>query len=63
MTDSPNREAPASEHQATISFGDFRLHRAGRLLLKDRASVRIGSRALDLLIALTDRPGEVVKLP
>lgn len=45
---------------AMISFANFRLDRAGRLLLKDDEPVRIGSRALDLLIALVDRAGDVV---
>lgn len=44
----------------TISFGSFRLDRQRRLLLRDDRPVRIGSRALDLLIALIDRPGVVV---
>lgn len=49
----------ASAH-APISFGSFRLDRAQRLLLQDGEPVRIGSRALDLLIALIDRAGEIV---
>jgi DNA-binding winged helix-turn-helix (wHTH) protein len=43
-----------------ISFGPFRLLRARRLLLKDNEPVPIGGRVLDLLIALVERPGEVV---
>ncbi|MER9432015.1 winged helix-turn-helix domain-containing protein [Mesorhizobium sp. M0408] len=45
---------------APISFGSFRLDRAQRLLLQDGEPVRIGSRALDLLIALIDRAGDIV---
>lgn len=43
-----------------VSFGPFRLLRAERLLLKEGTPVAIGHRALDILIALTDRAGEVV---
>ena len=46
-----------------VSFGPFRLAAEERLLLKDGAPVAIGGRALDVLIALTDRPGEVVSAP
>ena len=44
----------------TIRFGPFRLKPAERLLERDGASVPLGSRALDLLIALVERAGEVV---
>jgi DNA-binding winged helix-turn-helix (wHTH) protein len=43
-----------------ISFGPFRLFRARRLLLKGSEPVPVGGRAFDLLIALVERPGEVV---
>ncbi|WP_425277117.1 ATP-binding protein [Methylocella silvestris] len=43
-----------------ISFERFRLLPAERLLLKEGSPVAIGSRALDLLIALTHRGGDVV---
>ncbi len=42
------------------SFGPFRLNASERLLEKDGASVIIGGRTLDLLIALIDRAGTVV---
>src|SRR5262245_15995200 len=41
-------------------FGPFRLFPAERKLLKGETPVQIGSRALDILIALAERPGEVV---
>lgn len=44
----------------TLYFGPFRLARAERLLLKDDKPVAIGSRALDILIALTARAGKIV---
>jgi predicted ATPase/DNA-binding winged helix-turn-helix (wHTH) protein len=45
---------------STISFGPFRLVPQARLLEKDGAPVRVGGRALDLLIFLAERRGEVV---
>src|SRR5262245_8951661 len=41
-------------------FGPFRLFPAERRLLRDDASVSIGSRELDILIALAERRGAVV---
>lgn len=43
-----------------LRFGPFRLLPAERRLTKDGAAVRIGDRALDLLVALASRPGEVI---
>jgi DNA-binding winged helix-turn-helix (wHTH) protein len=43
-----------------ISFGSFRLLPAQRLLLDGNNPVRLGSRALDVLIALVERPNELV---
>ncbi len=45
---------------SAISFGPFRLLSAQRLLLEGDRPVRLGSRALDILIALAERPGELV---
>ncbi len=45
---------------SVISFGPFRLLAAQRLLLEGGRSVRLGSRALDILIALAARPSELV---
>ena len=49
------------EHE--ISFGPFRLLPGRRLLLECDKPVHIGNRALDLLIALTERHGELVSKP
>jgi predicted ATPase/DNA-binding winged helix-turn-helix (wHTH) protein len=46
--------------ETAISFGPFRLLAARRLLLEGDKSVRLGSRAFDILTALVDRAGEVV---
>ena len=40
----------------SICFGAFCLWPVRRLLLQDNQPVRIGSRALDILIALLERP-------
>ena len=44
-----------------IRFGAFTLHPGRRELLNGGAPVRIGQRALDLLVALAGQPGEVVE--
>jgi len=43
-----------------ISFGSFRLLPSRRLLLDGETPVHLGSRALEILIALVERPGELV---
>ena len=43
-----------------VSFGPFVLSIPERLLQRNGASVRLGSRALDILIALVERAGETV---
>jgi predicted ATPase/DNA-binding winged helix-turn-helix (wHTH) protein len=53
------REAASSNDEA-ISFGPFRLSPRKRLLLEADKPVRVGSRALDLLIALVERPGQLL---
>ncbi|MEA3123064.1 MAG: hypothetical protein QOD67_83, partial [Caballeronia sp.] len=42
------------------SFGPFRLLAAERLLYQGDVPLRLGSRALDILILLVERAGEVV---
>jgi predicted ATPase/DNA-binding winged helix-turn-helix (wHTH) protein len=46
--------------ERATSFGPFRLFPAQQLLLEGEAPVRLGSRALDILTALVERPGEIV---
>lgn len=43
-----------------LSFGPFVLLRDRRTLLRDDVALPLGDRALDLLIYLVDRPGEVI---
>jgi predicted ATPase/DNA-binding winged helix-turn-helix (wHTH) protein len=51
---------PATEARNAISFGPFSLFVAERLLKKVDKPIPLGGRALDILIALLERPGEVV---
>jgi predicted ATPase/DNA-binding winged helix-turn-helix (wHTH) protein len=44
-----------------MSFGPYRLLAAQRLLLEGNQPVRLGSRAFDILVALVERAGEVVR--
>ncbi|WP_445682340.1 ATP-binding protein [Radicibacter daui] len=46
--------------ERTLCFGPFRLVPARRLLLEEDRPVRLGTRALDLLIALVERRGETL---
>jgi predicted ATPase/DNA-binding winged helix-turn-helix (wHTH) protein len=51
---------PSRDTRRVISFGPFRLLPAERLLESAGAPVHLGARALDILITLTERAGEVV---
>ena len=46
--------------EIVFAFGPFRLRAKRRLLLKGDHPVPIGSRALEILIALIERSGELV---
>ena len=48
------------DQEAAISFGPFELFRKSRLLEKDGSPLHIGGRALDILVVLSERPGEVI---
>ncbi|SHG77194.1 ATP-binding protein [Bradyrhizobium erythrophlei] len=48
------------EPKDVLSFGPFSLFAAERLLKKGDEPIPLGGRALDILIALAERPGEVV---
>jgi predicted ATPase/DNA-binding winged helix-turn-helix (wHTH) protein len=50
----------AAAAERAFSFGPFRLLPAQQLLLEGETTVRLGSRALEILIALVERPGELV---
>lgn len=51
---------PDAQFTQVLSFGQFRLVASERLLLKHGAPVKLSARAIDILIALTARPSEVV---
>jgi DNA-binding winged helix-turn-helix (wHTH) protein len=57
IIDTQTKRAPSRD---LICFGPFRLSVTGRVLEKGSVPVRLGSRALDILIALVERPAEVV---
>ena len=46
--------------EETFAFGSFRLIPAQRMLLEDGESLRLGSRALDILVTLVERAGETI---
>jgi predicted ATPase/DNA-binding winged helix-turn-helix (wHTH) protein len=52
----------AAGHQTAreITFGPFRLQPERQLLLEGERAVRIGGRALEILLALVERPGELL---
>jgi DNA-binding winged helix-turn-helix (wHTH) protein len=54
------RTEPAGATPMKVSFGPFRLLRAQFLLLEGDKPVPLGSRALEILIALLERHGELV---
>ena len=47
-------------HGETTSFGPFRLSPTKRQIERDGVPLAPGDRALDILIALVEHPGEVV---
>ena len=53
-------ERAVSAAERAVSFGPFRLIPEQRLLLEGDNPVRLGSRALDTLIALVEHPGAIV---
>src|SRR5262249_14685086 len=53
-----DQTAPVADR--TIGFGPFRLLPEQRLLREGEKPLRLGSRALDILIALVERPGELI---
>jgi DNA-binding winged helix-turn-helix (wHTH) protein len=49
-----------SAHREVTAFGPFRLSPVARTLEKNGTPVKLGSRALDILIVLVERAGEIV---
>lgn len=54
----PDREIDGREQ--LLTFGPFELVRSRKLLLQNGRPVRLGSRAIELLVVLVERAGEVV---
>ena len=50
----------AGRRELVLAFGSFRLLTGQRLLLEADKPLRLGSRALDILLALLERPGELI---
>ncbi|TBU83163.1 hypothetical protein DNK06_00035 [Pseudomonas daroniae] len=59
-TDTPYDHAPFSSEGA-LRFGAFTLYPRQHLLLKNGEPISLGSRALDLLIAMASRSGELLE--
>lgn len=55
-----DEECPEPGAAGELRFGPFRLSRAERRLEREGIPVPLGGRALDILFALADRPGQVV---
>jgi predicted ATPase/DNA-binding winged helix-turn-helix (wHTH) protein len=56
----PQRSRAGEPDSGGIRFGRFCLHEKSRLLEKDQAPVKIGSRALDILCLLVGRAGDII---
>src|ERR1700733_7976508 len=56
----PMNDRRNSESKDILAFGSFSLFAAERLLKKGNEPIPLGGRALDILIALAERAGEVV---
>ena len=55
---SDESSAPANED--VLAFGRFQLHPMKRVLLKEGQAVAVGSRAMEILLALTERAGAIL---
>ena len=52
--------AEASAVEVELRFGPFRLHPSQQALFRGADRIKLGSRAFELLVALAERPGELV---
>jgi hypothetical protein len=60
LAERPRQQESAGATTSEVSFGSFRLLPARLLLLEGDKPVPLGSRALELLIVLLERSGELV---
>jgi predicted ATPase/DNA-binding winged helix-turn-helix (wHTH) protein len=58
--DQGDPDGAPSLHSATLSFGPFRLSPASRTFEKNGVPLELGDRALDILMVLVERAGELV---
>ncbi|MBN3968763.1 MULTISPECIES: winged helix-turn-helix domain-containing protein [Pseudomonas] len=56
----PLKISPGVQNPHVLTFGQFQLFPSQRLLLKNGEHIELGSRALDVLIALVAHAGEVI---
>ncbi|MET3667203.1 winged helix-turn-helix domain-containing protein [Caulobacter sp. 1776] len=61
MGHDPTLEAKTSGHDHIVGFGPFHLHKRHRKLLCGTEEVRIGGRGMDVLVALAERQGQLVR--
>lgn len=61
MGHEPSPEATAGGRDQIVGFGPFHLHKRRRKLLCGTEEVRIGGRGMDVLVALAERQGELVR--
>lgn len=54
------RPPPPLESEAPLAFGPFQLYARQKVLLRRGAPVRLGGRAIDLLLALVRQPGQLL---
>lgn len=54
-------ERETSSFETAVSFGPFQLIPTRRILLEGERTVRLGNRAMDLLVALVDQAGQTVR--
>jgi DNA-binding winged helix-turn-helix (wHTH) protein len=57
----PTFEAAAGGRDQIVGFGPFHLHKLHRKLLCGSEEVRIGGRGMDVLVALAERQGQLVR--
>lgn len=55
-----NNASADSHAPRTLAFGHFRLDTHQRLLYRGDTEIRLGVRAMELLVTLAERPGEVL---
>ena len=60
MTEEDQASHDAGTNGTALRFGPYRLFKSQRLLLQGGRKIAIGSRAMDILLALVERPGSTL---